>query len=367
MKKLISLFVITMMVFAAACSDGEPVQTDTAAPSESAAPTETQTETEVRDYYTADDYLADPSLFVPAWEGEFEVPAAMLDFEEKWNSFLQTDGRMMTVGHRGERNIYYPENSLEAVMSVIAAGVDAVELDVHKTRDNVVVIMHDTDLLGTTNLALKRLEGEDGGLPESNSIRDWTLEELRQLRLTKGNGGEETPYVIPTLEDAIKVCRDRCFIMLDDKKNELDWNMDVFTLLRANDAYRTVLPIYNYGSRAGFDVLKLICKTLANNNGSGIAPYLLRTKSTAEDLADSASKIAEFELFPGLRCGEYDETNKDIFKDYIGKYRIYVETLSSPNDNAVTWQKIDSDGFNFVMSNNHTYDLIRYVAETYFG
>ena len=192
MKKTIAAILSLLMILSlVAC--GENAETSTAADTtEATEATEADVE---RDYYIADDYLANPDLFVPAWKGEFTPNPAMLDFEEKWESFLKPDGRMLTMGHRGERNIYYPENSLEAIMSVIQAGVDIVELDVHKTLDNVVVIMHDTDLLGTTNLALKRLEGDDDGLPESNSIRDWTLDELRQLRLTKGSGGEETEYV----------------------------------------------------------------------------------------------------------------------------------------------------------------------------
>lgn len=364
MKKTIAAILSLLMILSlAAC--GESAETSTAADTtEATEATEADVE---RDYYIADDYLANPDLFVPAWKGEFTPNPAMLDFEEKWESFLKPDGRMLTMGHRGERNIYYPENSLEAIMSVIQAGVDIVELDVHKTLDNVVVIMHDTDLLGTTNLALKRLEGDDDGLPESNSIRDWTLDELRQLRLTKGSGGEETEYVIPTLEDAIRVCKDHCFISLDDKKNEIDWNMDIFTLLKKHEAYRTVLPIFNYGTRSSFDVLQLICKTLANNTGAEYAPFLIKTQSTPEGLAESAEQIKTYDLFPGLRCGEYDAASIGMFKDYVGKYRIYMETLSTPNDNADVWKEIDKAGINVVMSNNHTYELIQYVADAYFN
>lgn len=367
MKKTIAAILSLVMILSlAAC--GEQMETSAAADSSDATEESGETEAVVeRDYYIADDYLANPDLFVPAWKDEFTPNPALLDFEEKWESFLKTDGRLMSMGHRGERNIYYPENSLEAIMSAIMAGVDIVELDVHKTKDNVVVVIHDTDLLGTTNLALKRLEGEDEGLPESNSVRDWTLEELRLLRLTKASGGEESNYVIPTLEDCIRVCKDHCFITLDDKKNEIDWNMDIFTLLKANDAYRTVLPIYNYGTRVGFDVLQLICKTLTKNSGSEFAPYLLRTHNTAESLEDSASKIDEYGLFPGLRCGEYDEEFVKLLKNYVGKYRIYMETLSGPNDNVETWKKLDSAGVNVIMSNLYTYDLIQYVADTYFN
>src|ERR1041385_6431111 len=45
-------------------------------------------------------------------------------------------------GHRGARAIR-PENTLPAFEYAIAAGVDALELDMAVTRDNVIVVSHD--------------------------------------------------------------------------------------------------------------------------------------------------------------------------------------------------------------------------------
>jgi glycerophosphoryl diester phosphodiesterase len=46
------------------------------------------------------------------------------------------------IAHRGVRD-RYPENSLPAFIAAIDEGADAVELDVHATRDEVVVVHHD--------------------------------------------------------------------------------------------------------------------------------------------------------------------------------------------------------------------------------
>ena len=47
---------------------------------------------------------------------------------------------VIVISHRGDwRN--YPENSLEAMASSIAMGVDMVEMDVAKTKDNQLIIM----------------------------------------------------------------------------------------------------------------------------------------------------------------------------------------------------------------------------------
>ena len=49
------------------------------------------------------------------------------------------------IAHRGVRD-RYPENSLPAFIAAVDAGADAIELDVHATRDGVVVVHHDPHL-----------------------------------------------------------------------------------------------------------------------------------------------------------------------------------------------------------------------------
>ncbi len=49
------------------------------------------------------------------------------------------------IAHRGVRD-RYPENSLPAFIAAVDEGADAIELDVHATRDGVVVVHHDPHL-----------------------------------------------------------------------------------------------------------------------------------------------------------------------------------------------------------------------------
>ena len=56
------------------------------------------------------------------------------------------------------------------------------------------------------------------GLPKSNKIANWTLEQLRELRLREGQGGEDaevTDYLIPTLEECLIASKGRLFLLLD--------------------------------------------------------------------------------------------------------------------------------------------------------
>jgi glycerophosphoryl diester phosphodiesterase len=57
---------------------------------------------------------------------------------------------MLRVGHRGAR-AYAPENTLASFKKALELGVDAVELDVRKTKDNQIVVIHDADVKRTTD------------------------------------------------------------------------------------------------------------------------------------------------------------------------------------------------------------------------
>ena len=55
------------------------------------------------------------------------------------------------IAHRGASGTA-PENTLAAFKKAIEIGVDAVELDLHGTRDGEIVVIHDASLDRTTNL-----------------------------------------------------------------------------------------------------------------------------------------------------------------------------------------------------------------------
>ena len=52
---------------------------------------------------------------------------------------------MLKVGHRGAR-AYEPENTLCSFKKAVELGVDAVELDVRKTKDDEIVVIHDANV-----------------------------------------------------------------------------------------------------------------------------------------------------------------------------------------------------------------------------
>ena len=106
---------------------------------------------------------------------------------------------VVVVAHRGDwRN--YPENSIPAIESVIRMGVDIVELDLKMTSDSVLVLSHD----GTCN---RTTTGK-------GPISTMTLDSLKGFNLKYAHG-VKSPHKMPTLKEALEVCKDRIVVNID--------------------------------------------------------------------------------------------------------------------------------------------------------
>ena len=118
---------------------------------------------------------------------------------------------VFVVAHRADwRN--FPENSLEAIESSIQMGVDIVELDIHRTADGELVVCHDRTIDRTTN--------------GKGKISELTLDYIKSRYLRAGHGAT-TRYKMPTLAEALDVCKDRVLINLDKGINYYDQVMEM--------------------------------------------------------------------------------------------------------------------------------------------
>ena len=99
---------------------------------------------------------------------------------------------MINFAHRGYSS-RYPENTLLSFKEAINVGADAIELDVHKTKDNVLVVIHDEKVNRT-----HRGKGY---------VKDYTLEELQRLKHKSIKYYFNRETVIPTLEEKLKMIK----------------------------------------------------------------------------------------------------------------------------------------------------------------
>ena len=200
---------------------------------------------------TRQEYIEDISKLPAVWYYEWHPPAWIFDFEKKITEFKKSNGRPMAFAHRGDLESY-PENSIEAIISAVLKGADAIEIDCAFTRDNVIVLNHGDDLEPTTDWLEKMGKTINGiQLPTSKFIPDWSYKELCQLRLRAGNGeysnvdSEVSGYMIATLEEAFQVCNEKSFLSLDRLKpgglSSPHWPQ-IYEVIKKTKAYR--IPLY---------------------------------------------------------------------------------------------------------------------------
>lgn len=220
--------------------------------------------------------------------------------------------KVLVVAHRGDwRNA--PENSLQAIKNCIEMGVDMVEIDVRKTKDNQLIIMHDETLDRTTN---------GKGL-----VSDYTLNEIKGLYLKNGIG-RTTFHKIPTLEEALILAKGNILINID---KGYEYFKDVYELLiktgtvnqvviKSNYSYEKVkkengnvldkviyMPIVNLdqpGAKElidGYKSLKPIAIECCFNN------YTTGVQNLIKEIKKNGSKIWLNSLWTSLNAGHDDD------------------------------------------------------------
>jgi len=102
----------------------------------------------------------------------------------------------LRVGHRGAK-AYEPENTIRSFMKALELGVNAIELDVRRTKDGEIVVIHDAEVDRTTN---------GKGL-----VSELTLSEIKRLSTDKGEK-------IPTLEEALDFLDRKVKILIEIKE-----------------------------------------------------------------------------------------------------------------------------------------------------
>jgi glycerophosphoryl diester phosphodiesterase len=107
--------------------------------------------------------------------------------------------RPARVAHRGAPR-EHPENTLPSFARALELGADAIELDVHATRDGVVVVHHDP---------VPRATSPDRRLAR-RAIAELTLDQLRTFNVASGVG-------IPTLAEVLALVGDAALVYVELK------------------------------------------------------------------------------------------------------------------------------------------------------
>lgn len=144
---------------------------------------------------------------------------------------------MINFAHRGFKG-KYPENTMLAFKKAMEAGADAIELDVHLTKDDELVIIHDETVDRTTN--------------GSGFVKDMTLEELKNLSASVLFKEEEI-QTIPTLKEYLDYAKANNIPTNIELKNSMieykDIEQKVYDMLvEYNLVETTIISSFNHES-----------------------------------------------------------------------------------------------------------------------
>lgn len=139
----------------------------------------------------------DPELIADDWS---EVIEFINEGDKVTNFFLRNENGFLNIAHRGGGDLR-PENTILCYRHALEVGADVLEMDLHATKDGVIVVSHDSTVDRCT----------DG----TGKVNDYLFEDLRLLDAGywfTPDGGETYPYrgftyngvdhlQIPTLEE----------------------------------------------------------------------------------------------------------------------------------------------------------------------
>jgi len=137
-------------------------------------------------------------------------------------SFLaEPVSRPLVCAHRGD-NYNAPENTMPAFELANMENLLWIELDVHQTKDGVIVVNHDSDISRTTGQNL--------------SIHDSTLAQLQSYEYGDWMPGNYTGVKMPTLEEVLRFAHDAfLYVQVELKGHYDDKNFEENVLKVIND------------------------------------------------------------------------------------------------------------------------------------
>lgn len=186
---------------------------------------------------------------------------------------------MINFAHRGASK-YYPENTILAIKEGIKTKAAGLEIDVHKSKDNKLVVIHDEDIERT--------------FIGKGLVKDYTLQELKSFKCRNKNFEDNLECRIPTLEEVLELVKESNIILnIELKTDEIHYDgieRDVIDLVnKYNLKNRIILSSFNHESIR-------ICREIDSKIKTG----LLYSKPI-EDVVNYAKSFGANAIHPDIR------------------------------------------------------------------
>jgi glycerophosphoryl diester phosphodiesterase len=179
-------------------------------------------------------------------------------------STMHAGRNVLSIAHRGKVKNEF-ENSLNAIQASVDAEVDGIEIDIQMTKDGVVVLHHDRNLLRTFGV--------------DQAIESLTYQEIQRIEAENVDVVHDYGKIIPTLAQALKLMPEEMTIILDVKTDDGNQQLaeSINAVIKTTDmSDDTVVQSFNR------DFLKRIKRINSEIKVSQIMYYALGNLSTLE-------------------------------------------------------------------------------------
>lgn len=180
---------------------------------------------------------------------------------------MNKQSQLKIFAHRGASSLY-PENTMAAFYQALTDGVDGIELDVHLTRDQHLVVIHDETIDRTST--------------GKGFIHQMTLEQLRQYNYC-GKFAEHYPdtwFELPLLSDVLN------FLTTNDLQCNIELKTDQIHYKNIEQQVIALVDNYQLQSRviySSFNIESLVIINQINPN--------LNTALLTDTLEDIVTKL----------------------------------------------------------------------------
>ena len=217
---------------------------------------------------------------------------------------------MKVFAHRGASGDY-PENTLLAFKKASELDIHGIELDVHKTKDGQLVVIHDEDIQRTFN---------GKGL-----VKDFTLSEIQEFTCRKFEFIENEDCKVPTLQDVFELFKDTdTVINVEAKTDEIHYELekDVLDLINEyNLRNRVLISSFNHKCLEIF-------KGLDSNMKYGALYEYEEDYASEDNIVEHAKKLNVY----SINMSRELVSKEIVHMAHENDLKVFVYTVNKPND-----------------------------------
>ena len=211
---------------------------------------------------------------------------------------------MINFAHRGA-SFDFPENTILSLKKAIECGASGLEIDVHKTKDDKIVVIHDEDIERT--------------FLGKGLIKDFTYEELKKFKNRKVSFRDNKECYIPLLEEILNLVKEtRVMLNIELKTDEIEYHGiedDVINMIKEYRLEkRVILSSFNHNS-----IKK--CKEIYSSIKTGVLYY-----KEIENVIEYAKSLKADYIHPDLRL----VTKSIIDEAHKNGIMVNIYTVNNP-------------------------------------